>query len=342
MRPVIRFGVALVAAVVVTCGLATPARAAEGARFALLVQGASGEEQYAVLHRRWLDSLASLLSDRFKYDASHLVVLSEQPKTSEQKSTAENVRATMARLAKAMTADDQLVIVFIGHGGGEGPDAKFNLVGPDLTVQEWNALLKPVPGRLAIVDTTSSSFSYLAGLAARDRVVITATSTYSQRFHTQFPDGFVQALSSPDADLDKNGRISLLEAFIFASRSVKQYYEQKGTMATESAVLDDTGAGTGKDAAALASADVGLAGLTYLEGVPTLTSTDPETQRLLARQQALTDQLDDLRRRKASMAADQYDKQFEALMLELATVSRDVRQKTGKVDGGGLGAERVR
>lgn len=328
MRVAIRSGFAWVAGLVIVCGLAAPARAAEGARFALLVQGASGEEQYAVLHRRWLDGLASVLTDRFKYDAAHLIVLSEQPKTGEQKSTAESVRATMARLAKTMTAADQLVIVFIGHGGGEGTDAKFNLVGPDLTVQDWNALLKPIPGRLAIVDTTSSSFPYLAGLAAKDRVVITATSTYSQRFHTQFPDGFVQALSAPDADLDKNGRVSLQEAFIFASRSVKQYYEQKGTMATESAVLDDTGAGTGKDATALASADVGLAGLTYLEGVAVPTSTDPETQRLLARQQALTEQLDELRRNKPSMASDQYDKQFEALMLDLASVSRDIRTRT--------------
>ena len=330
MRAALRSVFVLVSAIVMACCLATPARAAEGARYALLVQGASGEEQYAVLHRRWLDSLASVLADRFKYDAAHLIVLAEQPKAGEQKSTSENVRAVFARLAKTMTADDQLVIVFIGHGGGEGPDAKFNLVGPDLTVQEWNALLKPVAGRLAIVDTTSSSFSYLAGLAAKDRVVITATSTYSQRFHTQFPDGFVQALSSPDADLDKDGRISLQEAFVFASRSVKQYYEQKGTMATESAVLDDTGSGKGKDAAALASADVGLAGLTYLEGVPARTSTDPETQRLLARQQALTEQLDALRLKKASLPPDQYDKQFESLMLELAAVSRDVRQKTGK------------
>jgi len=70
--------------------------------------------------------------------------------------------------------------------------------------------------------------------------------------------------------------------------------------------------------------------LTYIQGVAVQASSDPETQRLIARQQALTEQLDDLRRQKASMPADQYDKQFESLMLELATVSRDVRQKTGK------------
>jgi hypothetical protein len=306
------------------------AAAAEGARFALLIQGASGEEQYAVLHRRWLDGLVTALRDRFRYDAAHLVVLAEQPKAGEERSTAENAKTALAKLSKAMTATDQLVIVFIGHGGGEGPDAKFNLVGPDLSVAEWNAALKPVPGRLAVVDTTSASFPYLAGLAAPGRVVITATSTYSQRFHTDFPEGFVAALSAPDADLDKNGRISLLEAFVYASRAVKQYYERKGTMATEVAVLDDTGSGTGRDATALANADTSLAALTYLDGVALPSSNDPEVQRLLARQQTLTEQMDELRRKKASMPADQYDKEFEALVLELASVSRDVRQKTGK------------
>jgi hypothetical protein len=75
-----RLVVAWLAGLFVLCALAAPARAAEGARFALLVQGASGEEQYAILHRRWLDSLATVLADRFKYDAAHLIVLSEQPR----------------------------------------------------------------------------------------------------------------------------------------------------------------------------------------------------------------------------------------------------------------------
>jgi hypothetical protein len=303
--------------------------AAQDARFALLIEGASGEEQYAVQHRRWLDGLATAMRDRFNYDAAHLIVLSDQPKAGEERATAANVRTAVAQLAKVLTPTDQLVIVFIGHGGGEGPDAKFNLVGPDLSVAEWQALLEPLPGRLAIVDTTSASFPYLAGLAAKGRVVITATSTNSQRFHTEFPEGLVQAMSAPEADLDKNGRISLLEAFVFASRNVKQYYEQKGTMATESAVIDDTGTGVGRDATAAAAADVSLAALTYLDGVAVAASSDPEVQRLLARQQALTEQVDQLRLRKASMSEADYNKAFEALMLDLAAVSRDVRQRTG-------------
>ncbi len=46
-------------------------------------------------------------------------------------------------------------------------DAKFNLVGPDLSVSEWNDLLKPVAGHLAFVDATSASFPFLTGWRRR-------------------------------------------------------------------------------------------------------------------------------------------------------------------------------
>ncbi len=302
---------------------------AQGGRFALLVQGASGEEQYAAQHRAWLDGLAGVLRERFGYDATHLVVLAEKPATGELPATAESLRGAVTRLAGAMSKADQLVIVLIGHGSGSGPDAKFNLVGRDLTVAEWAELLKPVPGRLAVVNTTSASFPYLSGLAAPGRVVITATNSSAQRFHTVFPDGFVQAFTSDDADLDKNSRVSLWEAFAYASRQVKQHYEQSGTMATEVAVLDDSGDGGGRDAAAKGD-DGAVAELTYLDGTALPSSSDPETQKLLVRQRDLTEQMDDLRRRRATMPAEEYDRAFEKLALELAEVSREVRKRTGK------------
>jgi hypothetical protein len=310
-------------------GLATSAAEAQGARFALLVQGASGEEQFAVQHRAWLNGLAGVLRERFGYDAAHLIVLAEQPAAGELRATAESVRTALNRLSSAMTAADQLVVVLIGHGSGAGPEAKFNLVGQDLTVAEWAELLKSVPGRLAIVNTTSASFPYLAGLAAPGRVVITATNTPAQRFHTVFPEGFVQAFTTEAADLDKNSRVSLWEAFVHASRQVKQHYEQNGTMATEVAVLDDSGDGGGQDAAAKGT-DGAVAELTYLDAAALPASSDPETQKLLVRQRDLTEQMDDLRRRRATMPAEEYDRAFEKLALELAEVSREVRKRTGK------------
>ncbi len=99
-------------------------------------------------------------------------------------------------------------------------------------------------------------------------------------------------------------------------------------MATEHALLDDNGDGVGRQADAKGP-DGSIAALTYLDTPVVPTSSDPETQRLLVRQRELTAQIDDLRRGESSMPADEYQRQFEALMTELATVSRQVRQRTG-------------
>jgi hypothetical protein len=303
--------------------------AAQGARYALIIQGASGEEQYAKLHRQWTNDLTSVLRDKFRYGAANVIVLAEQPVDGETRSTAENVRTAAARLAKTLTAADQLVVFFIGHGSSEGPDAKFNLIGPDLAVADWKALLDPLPGKVIVVDTTSASFPFLGGLAAKERIVITATNSASQRFHTVFPDAFLKSLASTDTDLDKNNRLSFLEVFTQASRLVKQHYEQKGTMATEVAVFDDDGDGKGRIAGADGS-DGRLAGLTYIDSPPVIATTDPELQKLLARQQALTDQVDDLRRRQGSIPEADFTRQLEALILDLAEVSREVRKRTAQ------------
>jgi hypothetical protein len=318
---------------VVACLLAAfapaPAAAADGARFAVIVQGASGEPQYAKMHRAWVDAIAAVMKDRLKLDPSHVFVLAEQPNDGELPGTAASVRTVLDRIAKASKPEDLVFVMLIGHGSGDAATAKFNLVGPDLTAAEWSALLQPIPARIAVVDSTSSSFPFLAGLSGKNRVVITATSTSAQRYHTMFPDAFIQALISTEADADKNGRISLLEAFTHASRLVTLHYEQAGRISTERAMIDDTGDGKGRDA--LTTGDDGVvAGLTYLDVASVPTVADPAVQQMLIRQQALTDQIDELRRRRPSISAEEFDREFEKLIIDLALVSRDVRKRMGK------------
>jgi hypothetical protein len=294
----------------------------------VLVQGASGGEPYATQHRKWLDALSGLLRNKFKYDASHLFVLAETPAAGEQRSTAEVVKRVLGQLATQMTADDQLIIVLIGHGSAEG-EAKFNLVGPDLTVADWSRLLTPLHGQVGFVDTTAASFPFLAGLSHAGRVIVTATNSPAQRYDTVFPQGFIEAFSSDTADLDKNGRISLLEAFVYASAAVKKHFEQSGTMATEMAVLDDNGDGVGRLATATGP-DGDLAGTMYFGTAAAPTSTDPELQRLLTHQQEINDQIDALRRRRSTMTPDAYDAELDRLLTELADVSSQIRQRQGK------------
>jgi tetratricopeptide (TPR) repeat protein len=305
-----------------TAAMASPSR------YAIVIEGVSGDETYAKLHREWLDGMVGALKSRLGFDASHVTVLAETPGAGEQKSTEEVVKSVLGRLAKTVKADDLLFVMLIGHGTGDGADVKFNLVGPDLSVEEWNALLKPIPGRLIFVDATSASFPFLKGLAAPGRVIVTATRSVSERFHTVFAEGFIQAFSTDAADLDKNGRISIWEAFEYASRQVADHYQQSGLLATEHALIDDTGQGTGRDATADAQ-NGSIAGLTYLDAVATPTSADPAVQGLYDRQRALTEQVDVLRRRRDTIPPAEFDRAFEPLILDLSAVSHEIRRKSG-------------
>jgi hypothetical protein len=312
----------------VTVILLLPSVAAAQATYGLIVAGASGEPEYATMHRAWVTSLANTLRERYKMDPTRLTVLVETPAAGEERSTAENVRATLARLAKQMTPNDLLFVMLIGHGGGNAAEAKFNLVGPDLTVTEWNELLKPVPGRLAFVNASSASFSFLKTLAAPNRVIITATDSQRQVYHPTFGGAFIEALAADVADTDKNGRLSLLEVFVYASRLVTERHTKANELPKEHALFDDTGDGEGRDATDPGkSKDGDVAALTYLDTIARPTSSDPEIQKLLDRQLALTQQIDDLRKRRQSMPVEKYEEEFEKLVTELAVVTQELKKR---------------
>jgi len=148
-----------------------------------------------------------------------------------------------------MNAGDQLLVVLIGHGTTvDGEDAKFNLVGPDLSASEWAALLKPIPGRLVFVDTASGSYPFLRALAGRGRIVLTANDSAAQQFETVLPEFLIKAFADPSADADKDGKVSVWEAFVYASGGVRKWYADQGRLPTERPLLDDTGIGAGRDA----------------------------------------------------------------------------------------------
>src|SRR5262249_40063419 len=159
-------------------------------------------EPFASTYRKWVNNLVSTLREKFGFDAAHVMVLTDQPAAGEQLANAENVKATFSKLAGQVKDGDLLFVLLMGHGGGDGAEAKFNLVGPDLTVIEWSASLSPIKARIAFVDSTGGSFPYLKGLSAPGRVVITATATSAQRYDTVFPEFFIQALTASVADSD--------------------------------------------------------------------------------------------------------------------------------------------
>ena len=309
--------------------VAMPAMAAAQAQhYAVIIQGASGEEEFATQHRAWVDGMVKVLRDNFKYDAQHLLVLAEKPGAGELPGTAESLKAAVAGLVPKLKETDVLLIMLIGHGTTDGTTAKFNLVGPDLDVSDWSALVKPIRARLVFVDASSASSLFLKGLAAQGHITITATANPAEKYHTMFAEAFAQALAAPEADLDKNGRISVWEAFSYANRLVTQYYDQKHLLQSEHPALDDNGDGVWKNGAA-DDHDGISASLTYLDSAVETRSTDPQLQFLVQRQDDLLTQFEQLKRKKSTMKAEDYDTEMEKVLTDLALLGRDIRKRGG-------------
>jgi hypothetical protein len=318
------------AALIVCAALLLPAaRASAGERYALVITGASGGEVYAKKYTKWRSDFIQTLGEKFHYDPQRIIVLAETADEGAQKATRENVRGAFSDLRKRMTKDDQLLVLLIGHGTSlDGDEAKFNLVGPDLSATEWSELLRPLPGRLVFVNTTGASFPFLRKIAGKGRVVLTATDAAAQQFETVFPEFFIKAFSDDSADLDRNNRVSIWEAFTYASAGVRQWFEQKGQLPTERPLLDDTGAGIGREAQNPGT-DGAIARVTYLQPDAVLAlPSDTALAGLMRRRADLETLLEELKARKESTPPDQYDAELEKLLVEIARISAQIRAKS--------------
>jgi len=304
---------------------AAPAASAE--RYALVISGVSGGEKYAAQQKKWREEIATFLTTGLAVSDDNLVVLDEENEGSSA-STAANIGRVLGDLRRRIAGGDTLLLVLLGHGTYDGIDAKFNLVGPDLSAAEWKDAIDGLAGRIIVVNTTESSFPFLEQLSSRGRVVITATDSASQRFATVFPEYFIRSLVDRSSDFDKNGRVSILEAFNAASAGVKQHYEQRGQLSTERPLIDDDGDGTGREAGA-PGADGTLAGTVYLDPEPgAQTSGDAEVAALERQRLVLEARLQALRERKPSMSDAEYQAELEQLLIELAKISQAIRQRS--------------
>ncbi|HKT81374.1 MAG TPA: hypothetical protein VJP86_14210 [Vicinamibacterales bacterium] len=322
------------ALVVVLLACASAAPAAE--RYAFLVTSASGRSEYALKYQSWRTSFLTLLRVRFRYPDERIVSLAEEESQPTRKPTRENVKAAFADLARRASKDDEVFIFLIGHGTvGSSDDARFNLVGPDLTADEWAALVDQLPSRVVFVNMASGSFPFLQKIAKPGRIVITATANPMQEYETVFPEYFLQAFGEGQADIDKDGRVSIWEAFRYASAGVRRWFDERGQLPTERPLLDDNGDGVGREAddrqadGRQAVADGPVAQVTYLRPeVAAVPAADTALAALRSRRTEVQQQVDALRARKPLMSDADYQAQLEALLLELARIDRDIRART--------------
>ncbi len=310
-----------------------PAAAHGDDSFTLVVSGASGGAEYAERLERWRSVLIDALRERPAFRDGHLRVLAETPGPGVGRASREGVRDAVAQLGRQMDDRSVLLVVLLGHGTFDGADARFNLVGPDLEAREWRAILEPLPGSVVFVNTTAASFPFLDRLGAAGRVVITATGSPAQRYETVFPEYFVTAFGNPASDADKDGRVSVWEAFAYASDEVRRFYQRAGRLATERPMLDDTGDGIGRERDR-GGPDGALAARLYVGAGAGARpdEDDPALAPIIARRTGIEVRIAELRAAKETMDPAAYRAALEPLLVALARVSREVRRRTA---GGG-------
>ena len=304
---------------------AVPAIASE--RYVVIVSGASGGEKYAEQQKKWRTELTVFLTSNFSIPDANVVVLDEES-TGTAQATADNVRALLSDLRRRVTRDDTLLLVLLGHGTFDGADAKFNLVGPDMSAPQWKAAVDGIAGRLVIINTTEASYPFLEELSKTGRVIITATDSAQQRFATVFPEYFIRSLADLSSDLDKNGRISLWEAFTSASAGVKKHYEQRGQLSTERPLLDDNGDRVGREADAPGEDGAAARAIYFNADPPTMVAGNPAVAELERARQLLERHLEELKARKALMTDEQYQNELETILIELARVAQEIRKSS--------------
>ena len=293
--------------------LAMPAHAAT---YFVIVSGLGGEPDYEQRFTSAANELLRLFSS--SGPSVHAVALTGS------RATAAQLKQALEDVARETKADDEFVLILIGHGSFDGVEYKFNLVGPDMTAAEIATLCDHIAAqRQLVVDTTSASGGAIPAFERPGRAVIAATKSGTEKNATVFARYWVEALQDPAADTDKSDSISAMEAFSYATRKTAAFYEAQKRLATEHAVFNDMGRGEPVRESG-AGQGMLLSSFTLLRFDGTQTGNDPAKRALLEKKDLLEQQIDILKFQKAAMDPADYKKQLTEALLELAKVEEEL------------------
>ncbi len=307
----------------------------------VIVAGLGGAPEITERFHGWASQMATAATERYGLLPESVIYLGERleldPELVDGVSRKEAVQEAIEALSDRVAAEDHVFILLIGHGSYDGTKSSINLPGPDMSADEFNLLLGLFPTqRISFVNTASASGEFVNTLSGPNRTIVTATRTGGERNETMFGGFFVQAYANEEADLDKDGRISVGEAFTFATAGVQGAYEAEGRLATEHALLDDNGDGEGSGELEPEAGDGALASFFILRGPRAVGRSatgelpeDPDLRALYIEKAEIEQRVEALRMRRNEMDPEAYDNQLEEILLELALKNREIRTKEG-------------
>ena len=323
-----------------------------GASWFLIVSGIGGEPHYSTRFKRWSRSFADVVAQYRDVGPEHVIRLAENSEQSasdapvnnphksttdedvvvvDEVSTRENILKSLDAIRVLAAPGDTVVMILIGHGSTDGERILFNTPGPDLSTADLATALNALADQqIVLINTTTSSSGFVEQLAQPNRVIISATSNPAENQHTYFGQYFIAALASESADRNKDDRVSILEAFIEATKETKRHYDDKGNIPTEHALLDDDGDGIGTheprlDATTSDSEGLLAARIHLHEGPLAGEQASRASLRLDIAVRALVDEVESLKRVRTSLSGEEFDDRLESILLNIAKNRRDRR-----------------
>ena len=314
----------LVIVLLLCLGAASSAQAQSS--YLLIVVGLAGDPEHGELFKKWGTTLARTATERLAIPKENVTLLSDAGAAREQ------IAQAFASLAAKAGAEDTVFIVLFGHGTFAANVAKFNLPGPDMTPKDFEPLLARLKSkRIVFVNTASASGPFVEALSGPGRVIVAATRNGDEKFATLFGGPFVEAFSAEAADADRDGKVSMLEAFDFAKQAVAASYQREGLLPTEHSILDDNGdhqgsMDPGRQAKDGQSAAVLSLGSMRQQALP----ADEKVRALYVERSQIERRIDSLKLLKSGMDPEKYAAELEKLATELALKSRQIRDAEGK------------
>ena len=218
----------------------------------LIIGGAAGEKSFYDAFWSATSRFHELLIDEYGYTQEQITFLFEDMGGSEEsgivdtESKREQVLAAFAELAETVQPSDRFLLFMLGHASRTGRgDLKFNLRGRDITEAEYVTLINAIPAERQILIFGFPYSGKLVPQLSKPRRIILTSSSPNEGYSLQagFGNVFVDAFSAAANDTDRNGDISLLEAFLSLQTRTKNFYEKDSKVQSEHPHLDDNGDG---------------------------------------------------------------------------------------------------
>ena len=241
--------------------LAVAPAQAEPTKRALIVVGLPGDEAHEEQFTEAVVQIRSALTERFGFPSSNIAIyFGRDEETAEPdafptdgRGTREEIAEAAKRLVTETAEDDVTWVVTIGHSYYDGRTAYFNIPDRDITHGQFGKAFKQLGGKSTFLLCMPVSGFYIKEMSKPGRVIITSTEadveTNATIFHTAIAKTMTEITTDSAFDLDKDGKVSLFDFYITATRNLSDLYLENDPplIATEHPQLDDNGDGRGSE-----------------------------------------------------------------------------------------------